>query len=527
MPRAGLLVGLLACLSGCLSGCDGLRSLFDPAPTAAPGLGVPVTLSALRALARQGDAVTVRRQARTGFDFRCGHSELCLVVLPIAVVAAVVPPLFDDATLTRHGMLIFQGIYDLRGRLVAGAWREHGVQRDVRRLPLRELGEAPVVEVFRAPVLSDGGLGVVTPTALTGQIDLVPRYRRRMREEPSPLSRARLLTEALRWVGAPALVLVHERITAHDDGALAETVSRVCGDVPNTPVEVATGFIDAVVSQPSPNAAFALSRWCGQVSPTVRARLAGYFSGLFCNNSEDLAVRVIRDVGVSAASPRCASSRGAIADALAGRPVDETVLRRALGAQGVELRQTVLARLDPGRWHGLLLSLPDSPNEVTLMALASTELVPSAVEATEILRRWTSAPRGSLARVAALDLLARPGVRAVFQPPAQPTPSPSPDPDSLALRAVLGDRSANSLARRAAPAGRTVWMTGNGGPNVDVDTPRALVALALWAIGCGEVNLDGGETLTCDGPRPWPRPEALRSLWRSLAQQHRERAPAR
>lgn len=276
---------------GSQTACDGLRDLWAPKVRAAASLDAPETLEALRASARPGDRVEVRRRPREGFDFRCGHSGLCLVVLPIALAVSVLPPLYDDASLSRGGQTRFRGAFDLRGRLVQGVIRDGGMQRELRRVHLPALDQDWLVEVARAPILPDGGVGPVTRTPIARQVDLVGPYRRAMIVARSPQARGGLAAEAVRTLGTDAVPIALERIAARDDEAVSTMFTNLCSaSVPSQGVLIEdasfdaarTALLGAFVAAATPTASGAALS-CAGLSAAQRTRLVQTLTREVCS----------------------------------------------------------------------------------------------------------------------------------------------------------------------------------------------------------------------------------------------------
>lgn len=519
---------------GSQTSCDGLRDLWAPKPRAVASLDAPETLGALRARARPGDRVEVRRRPREGFDFRCGHSGLCLVVLPLAVAAAVIPPLYDDASLSRGGQTLFRGAFDLRGRLVQGVARDGGAQREVRRVHLPALDQHWLVEVARAPILPDGGVGPVTRTPIARQVDLIGPYRRAIIGARSPQSRGGLAAEAVRTLGADAVAIAQERITARDDEAVSVMLTDLCSAaapsrgllIEDASLDAArTALLGAFVRAATPTASGAALS-CPGLSEAQRTRLVQALTLEVCSGTPAGAARALSHLTTLDGELRCHGPREPIVAALQERPADPAAVERALDGEPEVLRSAAVCRLDPERFHAVLLRAQGPAAAAALARLAASAWRPDLAQGTGLLRRWALA-QDAPTRIAVIDLLARlprPEAEAL-RGEVDAVGDAGAANATVALRVALGDRARFADALRAMPAGHVTWITGGAGPNFTVAPSAALFAHALWVSGCSEEDVRRGweavtagrDPVACAGVAPWPRPSVQRSLWESEA----------
>ena len=519
---------------GSQTACDGLRDLWAPKVRAAASLDAPETLEALRASARPGDRVEVRRRPREGFDFRCGHSGLCLVVLPIALAVSVLPPLYDDASLSRGGQTRFRGAFDLRGRLVQGVIRDGGMQRELRRVHLPALDQDWLVEVARAPILPDGGVGPVTRTPIARQVDLVGPYRRAMIVARSPQARGGLAAEAVRTLGTDAVPIALERIAARDDEAVSTMFTNLCSaSVPSQGVLIEdasfdaarTALLGAFVAAATPTASGAALS-CAGLSAAQRTRLVQTLTREVCSGPPAGAARALAQLTTLDGELRCEGPRAPIVAALQERPADPAAVGRALDGEDEVLRSAVLCRLDPERFHAVLVRAQGPAAAAVLARLAASAWRPDLAQGRELLRRWAIA-QDAIARVAVIDLLARlprPAAEAL-RGEVDAIGDAGAANDTLTLRVALGDRARFADALRAMPSGHVTWITDGAGPNFTVAPSVALFAHAFWVSGCSEEEVRRGQDAVtagrdpaaCAGAAPWPRPTVQRSLWESEA----------
>lgn len=522
-PRAALLVALA--LTAPL-GCDGLSALFASKPRTAAGLDAPETVAALRARARGGVRAEVRRQPRSRFDFRCGHSGACLVLLPVALAASALPPMLDLGTLTRGDETLFEGVYDLRGRLVMGVARDGGVRREIRRVRLRGLDQSWLAEVARAPILPDGGVGPVTRSRLAPQLHLVASYRAALARERTPAGRGRLAVEAVFAMGREAIPLALPQIEARDDVAVAVTLGSVCSPpthqlqvwIDDAELDAARrALLGAFVDRPTPEAA-AVALRCPVLTDAQRARLVALLSREVCEADGRRANRALRALTALDPALRCEGPRAPIVRALRGDAVDPAALGAALATQDQALRDEALSRVDAARYASLLLAAQGPARLAALARLASSSWRPDLAAGRELLAAWPQLPADEVARTAVVDLLARlsPEHATALRGSLPAAGDVVAARASLPLRVALGAPGAIAEAAREVHGEHVVWMVGEGGPNFSSRPGRAIYAQALWCVGCVEAEVRG-ESATCAGPAPWPRPEIQRSLWASEA----------
>lgn len=224
--RAGALalVALAACAGACR--CQ---------PRLESAVDVPITIDDARKLhAPPGVVVTVERVVTpAGGGSACGHSPLCVIVLPAILIAEMFPPKHDEVVIVERapgaaadapGVETYRASFTTSGDLLQARVQRDGVVRDLRQLRLEELGKRVVVEVARSPAPN----APPAPVPLAPQGDLLGAYARAL-DGAGGARCGRLLVEAYTWLGdeAKPFVMAHLAGDAVDAGpATADARAR-------------------------------------------------------------------------------------------------------------------------------------------------------------------------------------------------------------------------------------------------------------------------------------------------------------
>ncbi len=204
-----------------LSGCrctPALESVVD----------APVTVEAAQKLHAPPDVVvTVERKVTPKSSGGCGHSPLCLIILPVLIYEEMFPEKYDEVVIVDHGTETYRGSFSTRGDFLQARTTKDGVVRDLRQLNLRELGRRVVVEAARSP--SSGAPPAAVP--LAPQADLIDAYSTAM-NRPNHSQCGELVVEALSWLGTEAEPLAKAHMSKPDaewpDKCKAEVAKKVC-----------------------------------------------------------------------------------------------------------------------------------------------------------------------------------------------------------------------------------------------------------------------------------------------------------
>ncbi|MES2643157.1 MAG: hypothetical protein V4850_26980 [Myxococcota bacterium] len=394
VPIAPLFVGLALA-------CGGATEVVVDAPG---------TLDEVQAQhAPPGTVVTVERKTRHAGGGACGHSPLCLILVPVLIFDAIFPETWDEATITEGGALTYTGTFDTDGELLQARARDADGWIDLRRLDLASLGRTYVVAVGRAPALADGSAGESVPVTVQSQIDLVGAYRDAL-DDAGEGRRGDLLVEVLAWLGDEAVPLLVERLPTETGRVQSEVFAAACR--PSPPAPQARALVDAV---PAPGTdALATSATCLlALDPpeTARAieRLAtlvdracagedGAMPALSEWTAPSYEVGATLETAVSARIAACASParRGELRIELGGAltPVEiEALLVAEEGRTYAVLERTELS--DPAHRAAVFAALTTAQGtEMILTRLYEADVVPTAAEVDTLGARLTIPSEG-------------------------------------------------------------------------------------------------------------------------------------
>ncbi|MBK6810387.1 MAG: hypothetical protein IPG81_16125 [Sandaracinaceae bacterium] len=225
--RASLTYLLLLLVTACM-GCGGRSGRAEDV-----FVEDPTTLAAVRALHAPPEVVVnVERvtHSRGGTGGSC-HSAACLVLLPVLVVASLLPPeVTQHATVTTDGEPSYIATFDDGGAFLLGQVRDGDAWREVQALPLERLDRRPIVSTRRLRRGADGQELSSEPLPLLPQAPLDRAYEAALAAEDDPEKRGELLVEALTWLGreADAVVLGRLRQPALHDTERALATAWFC-----------------------------------------------------------------------------------------------------------------------------------------------------------------------------------------------------------------------------------------------------------------------------------------------------------
>ena len=225
-PRDLLWAALLA-FCAMASGCGGCGSCMATESHA----DVPTKLEDVKKLARPPDVVVeVERKADTAGGASCGHSPICLIVIPIALYAAIFPHKWDEATVREKGKLSYLARFETNGDFIDSTKWDASKVRGFGALPLKKLGKRLIVQVAEAPLMPDGGAGEMKRVPLLPQVDLIAEYEAKLGNERSALDRAELIVEAATWLGDESLPFLetHEKDPKEPDETRATVLEKLC-----------------------------------------------------------------------------------------------------------------------------------------------------------------------------------------------------------------------------------------------------------------------------------------------------------
>ena len=201
-------------------------------------VGVPTDIEQLRDMHAPPEVVVdVQRVARpkTG-GAACGHSPLCVVILPALLYEHYSPERYDQVSVHQlrpggKAQEIWAGSFETDGTLLQAVALDEDRFVSLRLLRLDQLGRHVVVESGTAAVLGDGTPGDFSPTTVQSQVDLLAEYRVALDAADGARraeDRGELLVEVWTWLGDEALPLLHERLPGEADAAQAPVMERLC-----------------------------------------------------------------------------------------------------------------------------------------------------------------------------------------------------------------------------------------------------------------------------------------------------------
>jgi hypothetical protein len=335
MGRAFVLAAS-ALLAGC-SACEAIGTLAESADSFTE---LPASVDEVREWAPDGASVDQHRIERSsGGGGACGHSPVCIILLPVLIGDALTPPLYDLVTVTQDDRVLYQGMFDLRGRVVHARLRDGERWRVIQRLPLDELGEHPIVELERIAIAADGADGESERVPILPQVDLALQYREAIDGESSAEQRGELIAEALTWLKSEIVPYVVERAesTAMNDEERALVYPRL----EHTSDADAQRLFDALVSRPGPRLANAVFFSQRELSAETADALTGSVGAALCEGPPDRSWAPVltterfvvhRDAALARARRCTPASRATLVRAYLDDALEDRELAQALAA---------------------------------------------------------------------------------------------------------------------------------------------------------------------------------------------------
>lgn len=255
-------LAVLGLVAAILSGC------CDSPPPVSPA-GVPTTLEQVRLRHAPPDVeVTVERKSRSrsGGGGGCGHSPVCIILLPALLLGDAFPEKWDEARIVQGEQLVYEGRFTTGGDLIAATTWDDTTVRKYDVLNLAKLGKKVVVESGSAQVV-EGKHGEFTRRPILEQVDLLAEYRAKLAKTKREGSRKDLVVEAMRWLGAEAepLARVHVGAAKEGDAVRAGILGAACKPAARWPTVPA--LIEEAKNEPGPKLALAALRCRGQRPP--------------------------------------------------------------------------------------------------------------------------------------------------------------------------------------------------------------------------------------------------------------------
>jgi hypothetical protein len=192
---------------------------------------VPTKLDEVKKLHSPPDVVVdVKRKKRSAGGGACGHSPLCVIVLPIMAYDALFPKKWDEATVTEKGAVTYVASFETDGDFIESSETKNAKVRHFGRLDLKKLGKHVIVQVGEAPLGPDGKPGKAVKTPILPQVDLIQDYEAALAKEKDGDDRGELVIEATTWLGDEALSFLekHTKDQSEPDEQRALIVTRLC-----------------------------------------------------------------------------------------------------------------------------------------------------------------------------------------------------------------------------------------------------------------------------------------------------------
>jgi len=232
----------------------------------------PTTLDAVRALHDPPDVVVeVKQGPKESFgNATCGHSPICIIVLPAVIEDLAFPLHYQNATVKKHGKPSYEAVFRDNGEFFRASARDATIVREIQFLALARLDRNVVVEVGRAPLDAHGKPGKFQKTSVQGQVDLLTPYTKLLSDLAAP-DRAMTLLELTRVLGDDAFPLLQARLgdPKEPDAVKLTYFYQLCGagpavfEKPGRASELMRAF--AAAHPPVPTALAALN--CCQTAP--------------------------------------------------------------------------------------------------------------------------------------------------------------------------------------------------------------------------------------------------------------------
>lgn len=188
---------------------------------------VPLTLAEAKKL--DGEISIERKTRHSGGGGGCGHSAVCVVLLPIIVFDAMFPETWDEVVVRKGDEVRLLASYDKSGDLIHAQHLVDGEIRETRFVELRKLGKKVYVDSARLVPQADGGTErVLLP--LSAQHDFVGDMRKLLGRTKDPKERGEIIAEAARQLEQEGRDFALERLRASDepDRARGAAVTALC-----------------------------------------------------------------------------------------------------------------------------------------------------------------------------------------------------------------------------------------------------------------------------------------------------------
>lgn len=492
-------------LATLLGGCDACTALEGNVES---HVDVPTTLGDLEDWARdEGYGYEVHRfQRPTSSGGACGHSPACVILLPILLADAMIPSTLQVGSATADGgEVVYTGVFDLRGRLVHARVRDGEEWREIRRLPLDELNEHPIVETARLTLDGSNQESERRATPILPQVDLVAMYAEELADENDANDRADLVYEQLDVIGEemrPSVLARYRDADPFED----EEVGALLNRSGSATLVGREELLALVAERGGPHSSIAAVSAIPEGSPHAGAlmpRVADAVCGdeLASEAGDALAQLSRRGLGPQIAARSCESpTRTTLLHLIGGQTVADDALVRALHED--RRPQLFLSRLNPhanpAHRRVLVLALDASRGPTGSIAERLRALdPPSAEEASRAARVYASPELDGLSGaetrqdLLAWMLRADPSAKASAAQAMRAVPEANAQLRAAALAALTRDRAEVANAVRDLDTSRVWWSSTSDGPT-SAWNEQTVVAWALIEAGCTREQIEAG-----------------------------------
>lgn len=191
---------------------------------------VPLSLDDAKKQAKESGAeIAIERRSKHMGGGGCGHSPVCIILLPVILYDIAFPETWDEVTISKDGEVQLNASYEKNGTLIHAQHLKDGVVLETRSIELKALGKKVYVDSAKLIVGADGGTERV-PLSLASQHDFIADERKLLEKTKDPKRRAEFISEAALLLEGEGVAFAKERLLAADEPELsrAEVVRSGC-----------------------------------------------------------------------------------------------------------------------------------------------------------------------------------------------------------------------------------------------------------------------------------------------------------
>lgn len=191
---------------------------------------VPLSLDDAKEQAKEtGAEIAIERRTKHMGGGGCGHSPVCVILLPVILYDIAFPETWDEATIMKDGEVVLNASYEKNGTLIHAQHLKDGVVLETRNIELKALGKKVYVDSAKLVPGVDGGMERV-PLSLASQHDFIADERKALEKTKDPKRRAEFISEAAVLLEDEGVAFAKERLLAADEPerSRAEVVRMGC-----------------------------------------------------------------------------------------------------------------------------------------------------------------------------------------------------------------------------------------------------------------------------------------------------------